>query len=64
MTETQIIETIKKKRKEKGLTQTGLAEVLGIKRQYISAIEQGKRVPTIKTLVRICEALELEIKVE
>ena len=64
MTETQIIGTIKKKRKEKGLTQTDLAEALGIKRQYISAIEQGKRVPTIKTLVRICEALELEIKVE
>ena len=64
MTETQIIETIKKKRKEKGLTQTDLAEALGIKRQYISAIEQGKRVPTIKTLVKICEALELEIKVE
>lgn len=64
MTEAQIIEELKRRRKEAKLTQADLAEKLGMKQQYIGAIEQGQKGPTVKTLVKICEALELEVKVE
>ena len=64
MTDAQIIEAMKKRRKELKITQTELAEKLGVKQQYIAAVEQGKKVPTIKTVVRICDAIGLQVKVE
>ena len=61
MNEVELIEKIKKKRKDLGLSQMELAEKVGMKRQYIGALEQGERIPTIKTLVKICDALGLEV---
>jgi transcriptional regulator with XRE-family HTH domain len=44
-------------RKEKGLTQEGLAEKSGLSQQYISGLENGRRNPTIVTLYELASAL-------
>jgi transcriptional regulator with XRE-family HTH domain len=51
-------------RKNQGMTQEGLAEVLGIHRTYMGGIERGERNLTLKSLERIaarigCEPLSL-----
>ena len=42
----------------KDLTQQGLADVIGISRQTISAIEKGEYNPTIDLYIAICKTLE------
>ena len=49
-------------RKLKRLTQKELAEAIGMSRGHIVAIEKGRRIPRIKTLARIAECLEVELR--
>lgn len=49
---------IKVARAEKDMTQTALAEAVGVSRQTINAIEQGDYNPTIKLCRAICRALD------
>lgn len=51
---------IKKYRNEKNLTQEILSEKAGISCDYLSEIERGKRIPSLKRLCLIAEALEIE----
>ena len=53
---------IKKIRKERGMTQTDLAYSCGFEKQNMQRIESGKTSPTLKTLLKISEALEVDIK--
>lgn len=48
---------VKKLRTELGLTQEGLADLVGIARVSILAIEKGRFIPTIETALRISQAL-------
>ena len=48
---------IKKYRLEMGLTQEKLSEKAGVSSDYISEIERGKKVPSIKRLDKIAIAL-------
>ena len=48
-------------RKQKGLTQEQLAELSGVSTDYISELERGKKVPSIKRLDYIAKALDIEI---
>ncbi|WP_338659668.1 helix-turn-helix domain-containing protein [Paraclostridium sordellii] len=50
---------IKKLRKEKNLSQQELGEKLGVSGAYIQQIESNKKNPSMKTLNRIAEALEI-----
>lgn len=52
---------MKKARAEKGLSQQGLADALGVSRQTINAIEKGDYNPTIKLCVGICRCLGLTL---
>lgn len=52
---------IKKYRKEKGITQLRLSVLTGLSKDYIVAIECGRRVPSIKRLILIASALNIEI---
>lgn len=54
---------IAKTREEMKLSQTQLSKKTGITQCDISRIEGGVANPTIETLSKICEALNLEIKV-
>ncbi len=49
--------SIKVARAEKDLTQKDLAEMVGVSRQTINAIEKGEYNPTIKLCRAICRAL-------
>ncbi len=45
------------RRKSAGLTQEQLAEMAELTNNYISNIENGRSVPSVETLVDLCEAL-------
>lgn len=49
-------------REKHGLTQAGLAERCGVDQGDISRIERGSTSPTAKTLHRIAEALDAEVR--
>ena len=46
-------------RTKKGLSQEKLGFEAGLHRTYISIIERGLKSPTINTLARLCDALEI-----
>ena len=48
-------------RVDHALTQTELARLLGLKQPAVARLESGAHMPTIDTLLRIAEALEIEI---
>ena len=52
---------IAKFRKEKGITQAQLAELIGTSQQQIAKIERGVVDPRLSTLRRIAEALGCEV---
>jgi len=45
-------------RKEKGLSQADVAKRMGVRRSYISRVENGHTVPSLETLERFAAALE------
>ncbi|MBT2623674.1 helix-turn-helix transcriptional regulator [Chryseobacterium sp. ISL-6] len=58
----EIGNSLKKKRKEKNLTQQQLAELTGkIDRSKISDIENGKEDFLFSTLLKLCVALDISI---
>lgn len=46
-------------RKERHLTQDKLSEKADISNNYLSNIENGRSIPSLETLVRLCEAMEV-----
>ena len=46
-------------RRERQMTQEVLAERAGISKQFLSRLELGKGIPSVETLLSLCEALEL-----
>ena len=44
-------------RKNKNITQEGLAELSGFSQQYISGLEKGLRNPTVVTIYELSQAL-------
>lgn len=49
---------LKQARAEKGMSQTELAEVVGVSRNTISSIETGQFNPTAKLALILCIALD------
>ena len=54
-------EAIAQKRKEKGISQEVLSGLADIGRTHLSAIERGERKPTLETLYRISQALDIRM---
>lgn len=48
---------IREIREEKGLTQEQLAKKSGVSRPFLSNIENGSAIPTMKTAIKISESL-------
>jgi transcriptional regulator with XRE-family HTH domain len=44
-------------RRDRGLTQEGLADLLGVSTSYVSLIERGGRNPPVTTMVAIADVL-------
>ncbi len=49
---------IKSTREAKNLTQEKLAELTGLSNNYISNIERNRSIPSLETLVKLCNALD------
>ena len=52
---------IRNLRKEKGLSQEQLAELIGISLSFMGHIERGTRTASVETLARISKALEMDM---
>ena len=50
---------VKNFRRERGLSQEGLAFECGLHRTYVSGVERGVRNPTVLALEKIAEALNI-----
>lgn len=53
---------IKELRKEAGLTQEKLAELIGIETTSLSGIESGRHFPSLSTVEKIAKSLNVEMK--
>ncbi|MCD7738383.1 MAG: DUF2442 domain-containing protein [Lachnospiraceae bacterium] len=60
----QVAVNLSKAREKAGLTQKQLAERTGIYQADISKIERGLGNPSVSTLRRLAEGLDLELKIE
>lgn len=52
-------EKIRALRTEKGLTQTQLADKVGLVKGSISAYEQGKKYPSVEVLIKLCSVFDV-----
>lgn len=50
--------SLKAARTEKDFSQQQLADIVGVSRQTISAIEKGNYNPTVNLCIAICQALD------
>jgi ribosome-binding protein aMBF1 (putative translation factor) len=60
----QIADKVAVRRKELGLSQAELAELVATTQSAIARLESGGRPPRIDTLLRIADALDCELLVE
>jgi transcriptional regulator with XRE-family HTH domain len=58
----RIGQKIKTLRTEKNLTQEQLAEKAGISIDFLSLIERGRNAPSLESLEKIANALNIEVK--
>ena len=54
-------ENLRAARKAQGYSQESFAHAVDLDRTYIGGIERGERNPGLKTVVRIADALEIEV---
>ena len=52
---------VRRLRKEKGITQLELAELLGVGRSYLSQVERGKRDPGLRLVKSIADGLKITL---
>ena len=52
---------LREKRIEQGMSMTLLAEKSGLSQQMVSYVERGMRIPSLETLFRITESLQIEL---
>lgn len=64
MTHEEIITTIRNHRKSLGITLAELSERVDIRPTTICDIENGKRNPSLTTLLRLAEALGLNLSLQ
>jgi ribosome-binding protein aMBF1 (putative translation factor) len=60
----QIADQVTERRRELGLSQAELAELVATTQSAIARLESGGRPPRIDTLLRIADALDCELLVE
>jgi transcriptional regulator with XRE-family HTH domain len=51
---------LQEERKAKKISQEKLAKLTGLDRTFISLIENGKNSPSFSTILKVCEALEID----
>lgn len=59
-----LIDSVKERRKVLGVTQENLAEIAGVSPRTLKQFESGKGNPTLYTLQKLCDALGMDMKLE
>lgn len=54
-------ETIKSKRIERDITQSELADMIGVSKTYIYLIESDKKMPSLKMIIKISRVLRYSV---
>ncbi|MBO4652168.1 MAG: helix-turn-helix transcriptional regulator [Lachnospiraceae bacterium] len=62
--ERALIQAMIDARHKSGLTQKALSEVTGIAQGDISKLERGKGNPSVRTLQRLAEAMDMTLRIE
>lgn len=62
MRQKYIAQVIQNARKQKGLKQSQLAEMVGISEKHLSKIETGKNYPALDNFLKMVEILNLSLK--
>lgn len=57
----EVAQILKEERNKKKISMANLAKDSGLSQPYISYIERGLRIPTLDTLLRIAQALDLDL---
>jgi transcriptional regulator with XRE-family HTH domain len=52
---------LREERERQGMSMTTLSRISGISQQMVSYVERGMRTPTLETLLRITDALEIDL---
>jgi len=57
-----VVTSLRKLREERGISQVTLARLAGISRSGLGHIESARVTPSLSSVLRICAALEIELK--
>lgn len=58
--EKQIYTKLKQEREKRGLSQMELSLRSGVSQNMITYIENGKRTPTVKTILKLCNTMNID----
>jgi transcriptional regulator with XRE-family HTH domain len=64
MHQENLIERLKSRREELGVTQEQLAELAAVALRTVKELDAGKGNPTISTLTKLADVLGMELKLE
>ena len=64
MHQADLIQRLKARREQLGVTQEQLAELAGVALRTVKALDSGKGNPTVSTLVKLADVLGMELKLE
>mgnify|MGYP002777546509 CR=1 FL=1 len=64
MHQADLIERLKTRREQLGVTQEQLAELASVALRTVKALDAGKGNPTVSTLIKLADVLGMELKLE
>ena len=64
MHQDNILERLKTRREQLGVTQEHLAELAGVALRTVKELDSGKGNPTVSTLIKLADVLGMELKLE
>lgn len=64
MHQTNLIQRLKDRREQLGVTQEQLAELAAVGLRTVKALDSGKGNPTVSTLIKLADVLGMELKLE
>lgn len=64
MHQADLIQRLKARREQLGVTQEQLAELAVVALRTVKALDSGKGNPTISTLIKLADVLGMELKLE
>ncbi len=64
MHQADLIQRLKARREQLGVTQEQLAELAAVALRTVKALDSGKGNPTVNTLIKLADVLGMELKLE